>query len=265
VSANAVRRRRPTWPVAGFLFGPWCAQVVLLSVLSVLAWLLFVIVSAQSTGAPAQAKAAMWWCMPGMGIPGSQAVSATERIGSSLPMLLLMCAAMTLPGVLPAAQHVATNTLRRRRSATVGVFMAMYLLVWLAAMAALELLLIPLGGAPGDTMFSVALASAALYELTPMKRWALNRCHRSWPLAPTGSRNVTATARFAWINVSGCVASCGPSMIAMLAAPVARPLVMFSLAVTMTYERLARRPRRERQRIASGYMGIAALFAILAF
>jgi predicted metal-binding membrane protein len=140
---------------------------------------------------------AMWWCMPGMGLPNLRSVSATERVGSSVPILLLMCAAMTLPGALPAAQHVATNTFRRRRSATVGVFMAVYLLVWLAAIAGLEFLLIRSGGAPREAMFSVVLVCAALYELTPMKHRALNRCHRGWPLAPTGSRSVKATARFA--------------------------------------------------------------------
>lgn len=125
-----------------------------------------------------------------------------------------------------------------------------------------ELLIAALSVAPAGTLFSVVLAAAAAYELTTVKRWALNRCHRSRPLPPSGLRGVAGVARFAWISASGCVASCWLSMLAMLAAPGARPLVMVGVTVAMTYERLTRRPRSGRQRVAVGYTGVAALFAL---
>lgn len=113
-------------------------------------------------------------------------------------------------------------------------------------------------------LFPVLLAAAAVYELTAAKRWALNRCHRSRPLPPAGVRGLAAVARFAWVNASGCVASCWPSMLAMLTAPYARPLVMGAVTVAMTYERLTRRPRSGRRRVAASYTAVATLFSVAA-
>ncbi|HEY3959228.1 MAG TPA: DUF2182 domain-containing protein [Solirubrobacteraceae bacterium] len=190
--------------------------------------------------------------------------SVPVKVVSSLPMWLLMAAAMMLPGALPAAQHVATNTFRRGRSRAVGAFIGTYLLIWIAFGVAAEMLITAVGVAPGGAVFAVVLAAAAVYELTTVKRWALNRCHRSWPLPPSGLHSVIGVARFAWISASGCVASCWASMLAMLAAAGTRPLVMVGVTVAMTYERLTRRPRSGRQRVAVGYSGVAALFLLAA-
>jgi predicted metal-binding membrane protein len=122
-----------------------------------------------------------------------------------------------------------------------------------------------LHGPPADALFAAALAAAAGYELTPLKRRALNRCHRGAPLPPTGVRRVAAVARFGWLNASGCVASCWLAMLAASIAPVVQPLALAGFTFAMTYERLTRRPRTARRRIATSYLAIAAAFVVVAF
>ncbi len=170
-----------------------------------------------------------------------------------------MSVAMTLAGVLPAAEHVAVNSFRRRRSMALCVFFAVYLLVWLVAGMPVLAFFGTVGATAGIAVFAVSLALAAGYELTGVKRRALNRCHRTSRLPPSGVRGMLAVGRFGWVNTSGCVASCWLSMIAMLAAESAKPLVMVALTAATTSGRLARRPDRTRRRIAAGYAAGAVL------
>ena len=116
-----------------------------------------------------------------------------------------------------------------------------------------------IGAKAGIAVFAISLALAAGYEVTGVKRRALNRCHRTSRLPPSGVRGMLAVGRFGWVNTSGCVASCWPSMIAMLVADSAKPLAMIALTCATTYGRLARRPDKTRQRIAVGYVTGAVL------
>lgn len=178
---------------------------------------------------------------------------------SGLPGWLLMSVAMTLAGVLPAAEHVVVNSFRRRRSIALCVFIAVYLLVWLAVGVPVLVFFGAIGANAGIAVFAISLALAAGYEVTGVKRRALNRCHRTSRLPPSGVRGMLAAGRFGWVNTSGCVASCWPSMIAMLVADSAKPLAMIALTCATTYGRLTRRPDKTRQRIAVGYVTGAVL------
>jgi len=229
-----------------------------------LVWLVYSTLWVQSLGRVPEAKTSIWWCMPGMSAAASNGAQGVTSAVSWLPMWLLMSAAMTLPAVLPAAQHAAVNSFRRRRSSAVAVFLGTYLLLWLAYGIAADAALAPLRAAPADLIFPLALATAAAYELTPAKRWAVNRCHRTTPLPPSGLRGIASVGRFGWINASGCVASCGPAMLAMLLAPTAQPLAMAGFTIAMSYGRLTRRPRTGRRRVAACYAIIASLFMLAA-
>jgi predicted metal-binding membrane protein len=202
--------------------------------------------------------------MPGM-LAGSAANPGAVDPGAQIPSWLLMSLAMALPAALPAAQYVATNSFRRSRSSAVTVFLAVYLLVWLSSGLPAAFVVPPIRGLPARTLFAIALAVAAGYELTPFKRRALNRCHRGTPLPPTGVRRVGAVARFGWLNASGCVATCWPAMFATSIAPVAQPPAMAGFTLAMTYERLTRSPRTARRRIAASYLAIAVVSTAAAF
>jgi predicted metal-binding membrane protein len=225
-----------------------------------LSWLVYLALFLHGLLRAPEARASVWWCMPSMRL-GHPAPVALE---AWLPMWLLMSVAMTLPATLPAAQHVATNTFCRRRTTAAAVFLTVFLGAWLAFGLAAEPLLAPLRHTPEDAPFAaaVAVALAAGYQLTPVKRWALNRCHRTSPLPPSGARSIFGVVRFGWLSASGCIASCWAAMLAMLLAPVAQPLVMGTMTVAMTYERLTWRPLTGRRRVAIGYTALAAVFVL---
>lgn len=247
------------------LAAPWrlalCRQVWLVTIVVAIAWAMSVWLWLDPVAGSKGAGASIWWCAPGMSLPSSASSQGAIGLGAQTPMWLLMTLAMGLPGEIPAAQYVATNTFRRRRSSAVAIFLVVYLLVWIGCGLPAAVLMKALHSLPADAVFAAALVAAAGYELTPLKRRALNRCHRGAPLAPTGARRVAAVARFGWLNASGCVASCWPAMLAASLAPLAQPLAIVGFAVVMTYERLTRRPLTARRRIATSYLTLAAAFA----
>jgi hypothetical protein len=202
--------------------------------------------------------------MPGMSVQSPAESSLGSGVLVGLPSWLLMSVAMTLAGALPAAEHVVVNSFRRRRSMALCVFFTVYLLVWLAVGVPVLAFFETFAARAGIALFAVSLALAAGYELTGVKRRALNRCHRTSRLPPSGVRGILAVGHFGWVNTSGCVASCWLSMIAMLLAEPAKPLVMVALTAASTYGRLARRPDQTRCRIAAGYLAGSALALAIA-
>jgi len=188
--------------------------------------------------------------------------SPVEAAVKGIPMWSLMAAAMTLPAAAPAAQHVAINSFRRRQWQAVGLFLAVYLTMWLmfGALAMGGLALLPSWASRAVLVGMLALA--ATWELTPLKRRALDRCHRSTPLAPRGFRATAGVLRFGWINGGACVASCWPAMLLMLAIPAARLASAALLSVLMAYEKLTRRPRRARHRAAAVFGAAASSVAV---
>lgn len=237
----------------------WCAQLMAAQLVLAGAW---VSCAAMWTGKTVSSGVSpgVWWCMPAMVSTGGGSVAGAAAAG--VPAWLLMSISMTMPGVLPAAQHVAVNTFRRSRSRSLLLFFTVYLAVWAALGLAAQGLMLATGVTPSVQLFAVALALAAAYELTALKRRALNRCHRTVVLAPSGWRWAEGVSRFAWQNTSGCAAACVFSMAAMLAASGEQLLVMPALTAAMTYGRLSRRPDRARRRVAGAYTAAAALLLL---
>jgi predicted metal-binding membrane protein len=169
-----------------------------------------------------------------------------------------MAFAMMLPTAIPAAQHVAVNSLRHRQWTAVGEYLAVYLGLWLLVglLAIGALALLP--ATPSDLMLAGGLALAAAWELTPLKRRALNRCHRSSPLRPRGPQATTTVLRFAWINGSACIGSCGLAMLVMLLASTAQIEWALGLTALMVYTKLTRTPRRAVLRSATALALAAA-------
>jgi predicted metal-binding membrane protein len=181
---------------------------------------------------------------------------------AGIPMWAVMTLAMTAPGLIPVTQHVAVNSFKRRQSRAVAEFLTAYLGLWLAFGSLAIGLLSMLPFSRSYYPLSAALALAAIWELTPVKRWALNRCHRSSPLPPHGFRASAGVFRFAWIHGSGCIGSCWMAMGAMLLAPGARLAWALGLTGLTSYEKLTRRPRRAARR-AAALLGAAAAGVLL--
>ena len=106
--------------------------------------------------------------MNGMPMPGTHGASMSAMT-MTLPLWVVMMAAMMLPGAVPA--------IVRRAHDGVGVFAAplfagSYLGVWALAALAMWLLYRP----PGAAASGALLIGAGVYELTPFKRACRRRC-----------------------------------------------------------------------------------------
>jgi predicted metal-binding membrane protein len=226
------------------------------------AWAAYLLVWFDQHGTTGQARASVWWCMPGMTVAPGGGSSVSASAASGLPGWLLMSVAMTVGGALPAAQYVAVNSFRRRRSSSVLLFLFVDLLLWASVGLPVLSVFAAVGWRPSLVLASVTLAIAAGYELTSAKRASVNRCHRTIRLPASTRSGLVAVGRFAWVNTSGCIGACLPAMFVMFAFGAAQPVAMVVLTATTTYGRLARRPGRARRRLAGVY-SLAAV-AVLA-
>jgi len=196
--------------------------------------------------------------------PGLISAGPSTPLLTTLPMLALMAMAMMLPPALPTVQRVALNSLywRRRRAALefVAVFLAVWMAYSLTVLGALDLA----GLAAAPLAPAAALALAALWQLTPTKRRALQACHRTRPLPPRGWRATAAVAGFGLRNGLACLASCWAMMLTMAFAGPPRLAWMAALTGLITAERLSVRPRRACARVGAVLAAAALVSAALA-
>jgi predicted metal-binding membrane protein len=155
--------------------------------------------------------------------------------------MALMAVAMMTPASLPAARHVAFNTLRRRRIRSLFFYEAGYLALFLGFSAAA--LFVATASAPassGRWAPVVVLAAAAVWQLTNWKRRIALGCRRTLPLPPTGARADVACVRFGLLQASTCLGSTWLLMILMVfAGPWHLPAMAALTAIMILEERPA--------------------------
>jgi predicted metal-binding membrane protein len=236
--------------------------VIGVQVVAAFAWVGFAAMLAATRASAAGARPPAWWCMPGMTLGRTVSSDPLAAAVAGSPMWSLMALAMTLPAAIPVTQHVAINSFRRRQWRAVAEFLLAYLVLWLVfgflAMTALALL----PSASPSLLLAAGLLVAAAWELTPLKRVALNRCHRSSPLPPRGWRASAGVARFGVMHGGACIASCWGAMLVMLVAPSGRLAWSVALTVVTAWEKLTRRPRRAARVTAALFTGAAAGVAL---
>lgn len=194
------------------------------------------------------------------------------HLAAFLPSWLLMTAAMMLPVNLSMLIHLiqpGQQAFRRQRKAggLVGLLGLGYLLPW-AVFGLLAYLgdshlhelaepgapLSALSGwiAPGVVLF------AGFYQLTPLKRQTLARCHSPHALAPQNAGQVlgsTGAIKQGLRLGLFCVGSCGPLMLLLFALGLHRLDLMLVLAGVLAIERLA--PWGERLTALVGFVLLA--------
>lgn len=251
--------RRPTFWVESGVVGVW-ALLVLGSALS-------------AGGASAEgsrwSSGPLWVCMTGMAEVGSGMSHHAEHLVlagpssslvTALPMLALMAMAMMVPPALPMIQYVGLNSLYWRRRRAVLEFVVVFVAVWVAYSVVVLGAIGGVGVASSPLAPVAVLGLAALWQLTPAKRRALQACHRTRPLPPKGRRASAAVAAFALHNGVACLASCWAMM--LTTAFVGLPGLIWPAALTalITAERLSVKPRRASRRVALA-LGAAAIVA----
>src|SRR5215217_8169302 len=158
----------------------------------------------------------------------------------TVAMVIAMVIAMMLPLTLANVRHVALSSLWRRRHRAIAAFLVSFIAVWIVVQSAIVGtwgLLTPLVG--WQTVGGVAMVAAALWELAPIKRQRLRRCHRTVPLAPHGWRADADCARYGVTTGFSCVTTCWALMVA--AAAFSHSLmvmtVLFGVQLSGRYQR----------------------------
>lgn len=169
------------------------------------------------------------WALCLASAPGEQRgfvdnLQTAWRTGALTAVLLswgVMTLAMMPVLAVPPIRYVAARTFVTRRHRAIAGFLAgmlgVWLLVGLAALTTLGALPAALSSDPKAAAAAFLLAAA--WQLTPMKRSALARCHRTLPLAATGWPADRDCLRYGLAHGLDCVASCWAIMLAMAVGP----------------------------------------------
>lgn len=179
----------------------------------------------------------------------------------------VMTVAMMVPLTIPVFRHIAFNSFRSRQRRSTAIFLIAYCAVWLGVgggVIALERLLSPLVSDRDLTSFAPALfLMAALWQVTPWKRRAINACRLGVPLRPFGFRADLSCARYGLFHGWRCVKSCWLLMVAMVAVghgPVALLVMIGLTAIAITEELVL--SRRQFLRRSAGLL-VATSFLLL--
>jgi predicted metal-binding membrane protein len=134
----------------------------------------------------------------------------------------LMIAAMMFPLLVPMVRHVAARSFATQRERSVGLFVASYALVWLAAAAASSVALVAVRAAFQAIDLAawtglICCALAACWQLSAAKVRAVNRCHGTVPLRPWAPHASRDAIGFGLLHGTRCVRACLPVMVLPLA------------------------------------------------
>jgi predicted metal-binding membrane protein len=200
---------------------------------------------------------------PAAGTATSPARRAVRSDGWSVEMFALMALAMMLPATAAEVRITAARSLWRRRGRAIAewivAFSATWVLAGIAILAARRLALDSGLLETGAVPLAFGLAFAAAWQLTPVKRRALNACHRTRPLAPSGPRADRDCLLYGATIGRECVVSCGPMMAAMTLGSAHGLIIMAGLTAVVLAERFRHRTPRRSSAAALGLLAALAL------
>lgn len=176
----------------------------------------------------------------------------------------VMAVAMMGPMALPAVRHVARNSVRTRRGRAMGLYFAVYAAVWIGfgilALAG-ERLATHTFDIDRSALLATALALAAAWQITRVKRRALFACTRTVPLPPVGRRADVACVRFGLLQGRRSVVSCWALMLVMVAVGHASLPWMVGLTGFILFEELT---LVGRETLPSAAIGLAIAAVLVA-
>lgn len=159
---------------------------------------------------------------------------------------LAMLLAMMSPLLTQPIAQIRLRSLARRRRRAVALFVTGYGAVWIIAGLVLTTTSAALGlfaSSIGTPALMVAAAVAVVWQMTPWRQRALNRCHRQSRLSAFGGEADRDCIRFGLTHGLWCIVTCAPLMLVPLSAPEVHLPLMAALSAGLLLERLAP-PRR---------------------
>ena len=177
-------------------------------------------------------------------------LGSTHGMGHAfLPRLLhwtLMIAAMMAPILAEPIRVVRSRSFAKRRPQAVGLFVAGYTAVWVAAGIALLALSSVLDAHVSPVKAAAFVFGVAMtWQCAPAKQWCLNCCHATPDLAAFGLSADLAVARFGVTRGSWCAGSCWALMWMTAAVPTSPMFAMAAVSLLILSESIERpRPVR---------------------
>lgn len=160
---------------------------------------------------------------------------------------LVMMAAMMFPSVWPTTLVYAAVT-RSGRGGPVSVFLSGYLLAWMAFGLLAYACYVGFGGfvaarhslaASLPLLTAVFIGLAAVYQVTPMKRWCLAKCQS--PVGYLMQHWQAGALRAGLGHGAYCVGCCWGLMLALVALGAMEPRWMATVALVIAFEKLGPR------------------------
>jgi predicted metal-binding membrane protein len=177
----------------------------------------------------------------------------------------LMIVAMMFPLLVPMVRHVAARSFAARRERTVGLFIAGYSAVWLAAGAVSSVALVVARAgfqtihlAPWAGLICCALA--ALWQISAAKIRAVNRCHGTIPLRPWPPYADRDAIGFGLLHGTRCVRACLPMMVLPMVAGYS-VAAMAAVSAILLAERARAKPQYKLSAIILLLLGLLTLMA----
>jgi len=177
---------------------------------------------------------------------------------------ILMVTAMMLPFALPGAKYVRQQNFAGRQRRSVVLFFIGYAVCWVG-FAILATAFIVFARAVLDSLGLIGFAGligcllAAMWQISPYKYRALNRCHRLDALGAQGWQADHDAARFGWMFALRCAGSCAGLMVFPMIGSHGL-LTMFVVMALLIYERGRDRPDHRVGAVLLTLLGIATLF-----
>jgi predicted metal-binding membrane protein len=219
----------------------------------------------------AAAALAWWFTADRMASMDAGPGTALGSVGWFTGVWATMMAAMMLPSLAPAAAAFAASV--RRELGRVLLFAGGYLLVWsvvgIAAYGLFELGKNLFGSSlawhsGGRWLAAGVLASAALYQLSPLKRASLTRCREPLRFLSTSRRGTRQGALLGGLRNGAWCLSCSWGLMAALFALGVMSLAWMALiAALVALEKIGPSGRTTRVAIAGVLVVLAAAILVV--
>lgn len=172
--------------------------------------------------------------------PSFEMLLAMNRPASLAAGWALMLVAMMSPVLIPPVCHIRLRSFTHRRARSIALFVTGYGAIWMALGGVLLAIELPAKLFAPQSYLPAAgvVATALVWQFSPIKQRCLNRCHALTELATFGAAADLDVFRFGITHGIWCVGSCWVLMLFPMLLPRGHIVAMATVAVLIFSERL---------------------------